>query len=65
MGLDVDIGTPELLLLAVVFAAVCGTIAHEKRRNTAGWAFLGLLFGPFTLLVVALLQTRKQADPPD
>jgi hypothetical protein len=66
MGLDMaDIGTPELLLLAVVFAALCGTIAHKKGRNTAGWAFLGLLFGPFTLLVVALLPTRKQTDPPD
>ena len=53
------IGTPEVVLLALVFGVLCGYWAHVKGRNTAGWAVLGVLFGPFTLLVVALLPRRQ------
>ncbi len=38
IGVELGIGTPELVLLALVFATVCAIIAHGKRRNTAGWA---------------------------
>ncbi len=52
------IGSVELLLLGVVFAVVTGIVAARRGRATAGWAFLGFLFGPVPLLIVALLPSR-------
>ena len=53
-----DIGAPELLIVTVLFAIGCGLLARSKGRNPAGWAALGLLFGPLALIVLALLRRR-------
>jgi hypothetical protein len=54
-----NIGLPELLLIELVFAVLCGIIARRKRRNTLGWAGLGLLFGFIPLVVVAVLPKAR------
>jgi hypothetical protein len=44
-------GLLEVLLLLVLFAIFSGVIARSKKRNELGWALIGLLFGPFGLIV--------------
>lgn len=53
-------GTPATLIMmtAPIWAMLSAAVAHEKRRSVAGWAFWGLLFGVFALLLVAII-------PPD
>lgn len=35
----------------ILFAIFSAILAANKNRNAAGWFFVGLLFGPFGLLV--------------
>lgn len=46
----------EYLLILAVFAAAAGSLAKGKNRNIYLWAFIGMLIGPFAILVVALLK---------
>jgi hypothetical protein len=55
-----QVGTPELFVLAVLFALATGYVARNRSRNTAGWAALGFLFGPVPLIVVALLPPARE-----
>jgi hypothetical protein len=55
----VDVGLPELLLLSVIFAVICGAIAHRKGRSVAGWGALGLIFWFIPLIVVAVLPPAR------
>ncbi|WP_374514716.1 hypothetical protein [Niveibacterium sp.] len=48
----------ELLALALLFAVFSAVIASNKGRSAAAWFFVGLLFGPFGL-IVGLLQARN------
>jgi hypothetical protein len=48
------------LLIWVVFTGACGWIAYSKDRSVGLWLFLGLLFGAFALLVIALLPDRQK-----
>jgi hypothetical protein len=59
-----NIGLPELLLIELVFAVLCGVIARRKRRSTLGWAGLGLLFAFIPLVVVAVLPPAHQGQHP-
>lgn len=43
-----------IVLLWIVCILLAGFIAGTKNRS-AGWAFLGLLFGPLGVLIVAML----------
>lgn len=47
----------EFLLIWCLFGIVSALIASSKGRSGAGWFFLGLLIGPFAL-VVALLPSK-------
>jgi hypothetical protein len=58
------IALPELLLIELVFAVLCGVIARRKRRNTLGWAGLGLLFGFIPLVAVAVLPKARPRQHP-
>jgi hypothetical protein len=60
----VNIGLPELLLIELAFAVLCGVIARRKRRNPLGWAGLGLLFGFIPLVVVAVLPKARPRQSP-
>jgi len=41
----------ELLLFWILFGVLCAAIAFNKGRSVGGWFLLGILFGPFALVV--------------
>lgn len=51
-----------LIVLWLLFAGACAVIAANKGRSTLGWFVLGFLFGPFALLVVAVLSRNEHAQ---
>jgi len=52
----------ELILLWFVFAVAAGVLAKGKNRNVALWAILGILLGPFAILIVAMIKPAPGAD---
>jgi len=56
--MDLMIVLPMLGLLFGVFSAV---LASSKNRDGLGWFLIGLLFGPFGLLVAALPAAEPRA----
>ncbi len=56
----------EFLLIWLLFGVVCAVIANTKGRSAFGWFFIGLLFGPFGLVVIflpALNKTQFSTQP--
>lgn len=47
-------------LLCAIFSAI---LASYKNRNPVGWFFVGLIFGPFGLLVIAFPRLQYIAVP--
>lgn len=43
------------LVLAIVFAWACYSMAKNKGRDATGWCILGLLFGFIPLIILAVL----------
>lgn len=52
----------EYLLAWLVFPFAAGSLARGKNRNMILWGLLGLVLGPFAILIVALI---KPAEGPD
>lgn len=50
-----------IFLLWVVCAGFSAFVAKQKNRDSVGWFFLGLLFGPIALLALAAI---PPLDPP-
>ena len=48
------------LAVVVLFVWGCYALAGRKNRNQVGWAFGGLFFGIFALLLLALLGDLEQ-----
>jgi hypothetical protein len=48
-----------LVILIVEFGLASGTIAHFKGYRFGGWFWLGALFGPFALIVIASLPLNR------
>lgn len=46
----------EYLIGWLVFSAASVSVAKGKNRNVFLWAALGILLGPFAILIVALLK---------
>lgn len=44
----------EVFIVALVFSVVASIIAYSKGRNSLGWFIIGLLIGPFALVVAAM-----------
>lgn len=44
---------------SVIAAAICAVIAATKGRNPLGWGVLGLFFSIFTLIVVAVIPSKR------
>jgi asparagine N-glycosylation enzyme membrane subunit Stt3 len=44
---------------SVIAAIVCAVIAATKGRSPLGWGILGLIFSIFTLIVVAIIPSKK------
>ena len=46
------------LVISVVFAIVCASLAGGRNRSRVGWAILGFFF-PISALVVLLILGKK------
>jgi hypothetical protein len=44
---------------SVIASIVCAVIASTKGRSPLGWGILGLFFSIFTLIVVAIIPSKK------
>jgi len=52
----------EYLIAWLVFPFASASLARGKNRNVLLWALLGLLLGPFAILIVALIKPAPGAD---
>lgn len=52
----------EYLIMWIVFGAAAGSIAKGKNRNVPLWVGVGLLLGPFAVLIVALMKNGEGPD---
>ena len=52
----------EYLVAWLVFPFATASLAKGKKRNVFLWGFLGLLIGPFAILIVALIKPAPDAD---
>ena len=52
----------EYLVAWLVFPFAAASLAKGKKRNVYLWASLGLLLGPFAILIVALIKPAPGAD---
>jgi len=52
----------ELLIAWAVFSFAAASVAKGKNRNVFLWAGIGLLLGPFAILIVALLKPGQADD---
>ena len=52
----------EYFILWCLFSVSAAVIASHKGRSSAGWFVLGLLVGPFALLVALLPSAEAQAQ---
>jgi hypothetical protein len=52
----------QYLILWAVFGFAAASLAKGKNRNIFLWFFIGLLLGPFGILIVALMKPAPGAD---
>jgi len=52
----------EYLILWVVFGFAAASVAKGKNRNHVLWFLIGLLLGPFALLVIAVMKPAPGAN---
>jgi hypothetical protein len=44
---------------SIIAAIICAVIAGAKGRNPIGWGLLGLFFSILTLIVIAVIPSKK------
>ena len=52
----------EYMIAWLVFPFAAASLARGKNRNVFLWAFVGLLLGPFAVLIVALIKPAPGVD---
>ncbi|MCF6177862.1 MAG: hypothetical protein L3J63_00535 [Geopsychrobacter sp.] len=52
----------QLIFIWVVFGAAAASMAKSKGRNIYFWIFMGVLIGPFAVLIVAVMKTTETGD---
>jgi len=52
----------QFVFILAIFPIAAGTLAKGKNRSVPLWAVLGLLFGPFAVLVLALIKPGPGPD---
>jgi hypothetical protein len=52
----------QYLIFWVVFGFAAASLAKGKNRNIYLWFLVGLLLGPFGVLIVALIKPAPGAD---
>ena len=53
-----------VVVIWVICAVVCAVIAGSKKRNGAGWFFIGLIIGIFGVILVAVLPSLEPPAQP-
>jgi hypothetical protein len=48
-----------IVLIWILFGGAAAAIANGKQRSGWGWFFLGVLFGPFALIVIVFLPALR------
>jgi uncharacterized membrane protein YeaQ/YmgE (transglycosylase-associated protein family) len=48
------------MIMGIVFAFACASIAKSKNRDTASWAFGGFILGIIGLIIIAVLPEVKE-----
>ena len=49
------------LILGILFAFICKSMARKRGRDTAIWAILGFFFGIITVIVLAIAGPAEKA----
>ena len=49
-----------VLIIIICFGLICAILAYQKGRNWAGWFLLGILFGPFSVIILLILGDKRQ-----
>jgi hypothetical protein len=44
---------------SIIAAIVCAVVAGTKGRNPIGWGILGLFFSILTLIVIVIIQSKR------
>ncbi|MEJ2470838.1 MAG: hypothetical protein P8Y91_12520 [Desulfuromonadales bacterium] len=52
----------QYLIAWLVFPFAAASLARGKKRNVYLWALIGLLLGPFGILIIALIKPGPGAD---
>lgn len=52
----------EYFIIWILFGVVSMIIAKTKGRSAAGWFFIGVIFGPFALVVIFLPAVTRQSQ---
>lgn len=53
---------PIVILILLASGPVCAEIAMKKGRNYWGWWWLGFMFGPIAVLVIAATSSQLARD---
>jgi biotin transporter BioY len=46
----------EFIIAWILFGVAAGYLAKEKKRTVVLWVIIGLLIGPFALLIIGLMK---------
>ncbi len=52
----------EFLIAWIVFGVAAASLAKGKNRSVALWVVIGLLIGPFALLIIGLMKPAPGAN---
>ena len=44
-----------MVLICCFFSVCCAVLAHRRNRGVVAWTVLGLVFGPFALILLACM----------
>ena len=60
--MDQTIAVVSGLVISVVFAIVCASLAGGRNRSRVGWAILGFFFPIIALVVLLILGKKDRAS---
>lgn len=52
----------QLIFIWIVFSAAAASMAKSRGRNVYFWIAVGLLIGPFAVLIVAMMKPTATSD---
>jgi hypothetical protein len=52
----------EFFIAWLIFGAAAASLAKGKNRNVVFWVAIGLLIGPFALLIIAMMKPGPGPD---